>query len=164
MNYSTKQNRTERTGMVPVSSTECIAWLAVFMTEAVAIVTLNIITIIVFMRNRSLRKRSMYLVIHLVVADVLVGGLSVVTNSVLFLGDLCSFWQYHVTPSEFWKRVIYSMNVLFLMTSPANLAAISLERMHATFFSVQASRHRQMDLWSNYCSHLGFSCAGNNCF
>ena len=58
------------------SSSECIAWLTVFITESVAIVTVNILTIIIFIRNRSLCKRSMYLVINLAVADMLVGGFS----------------------------------------------------------------------------------------
>ena len=50
------------------------------MTEAVAIVTLNIITIIVFMQNRSLRKCSTYLAINLAVADLFVGGISEVMD------------------------------------------------------------------------------------
>ena len=41
------------------------------------IVTLNLCTIIVFIRNRNLRKRSTYLVINLAVIDMLVGGVAV---------------------------------------------------------------------------------------
>ena len=79
---SNQRNITEHNGteLFQYSSTECIAWLAVFMTEAVAIVTLNIITIIIFMKNRSLRKRKMYLVINLAVADLFVGVFAEVMN------------------------------------------------------------------------------------
>ena len=55
---------------------ECVTWLAVGLTECVAIVALNIITIVVFIKNRNLSKRSTYLVISLAVADVLVGGVN----------------------------------------------------------------------------------------
>ena len=147
MNYSYQRNRTEQNGpdRYLFSSTECVAWLAVFMTEAVAIVTLNILTIIVFMKNRSLRKRSMYLVINLAVADVFVGGFSNVTASVLLLGEMCSFWQYFSSLSGIWISVIMSMNLLFLLTSLTNLAAISLERLHATFFPF---KHRVIGKWT----------------
>ena len=56
-------------------TSECIAWLAVSVTESVIIVSVNLLTIIVFMRNRNLRKRSTCLVINLTVVDMLVGVL-----------------------------------------------------------------------------------------
>ena len=52
----------------------CIAWLTVFGIEAVAIVTLNALTIIVYLKERSLRKRSMYLMINLAFADMFTGA------------------------------------------------------------------------------------------
>ena len=48
-----------------LSLSNCIPWMTVGLAESVAIVTLNLYTIIVFMKNRNLRKRSMYLVINL---------------------------------------------------------------------------------------------------
>ena len=57
-----------------LSLSECIAWMNVGLAESVAIVTLNLCTIIVFIRNRNLRKRSTYLVINLAVIDMFVGG------------------------------------------------------------------------------------------
>jgi len=146
MNYSNQLNRTElKEGLLPYSSAECIAWLTVFMTEAVAIVTFNIITIIVFMRNRSLRKRSMYLVINLAVADMLVGGFSeVMAFFFLGAGMGCDFWQYNVTSYGFWDNVILSMETLFTTCSLTNIAAISLERVHATFLPFT---HRVIGKW-----------------
>ena len=125
------------------SSTECIAWLAIFMTAAVAIVTFNIITIIVFMRNRSLRKRSMYLVINLAVADMFVGGFSGVIDF-LGTGNTCNFWQYNVPYGGIWDYVILNTRLLFPVTSLSNIAAISLERLHATFFPF---KHRVIRKW-----------------
>ena len=65
--HSQQQNTTSSFVMLSVS--ECIAWLTVFGMEAVVIVTLNVLTIIVYLKERSLRKRSMYLVINQAVAD-----------------------------------------------------------------------------------------------
>ena len=54
------------------SSSECIAWLTMFGIETAAIVALNVLTIIVYLKERRLRKRSMYLVINQAVADIFV--------------------------------------------------------------------------------------------
>ena len=58
------------------SSSECITWFALFLTESVAIVTVNLLSIIIFIKNSNLRTRAMYLVINLTVADNFVGGIS----------------------------------------------------------------------------------------
>ena len=48
-NASSQQYETQNeTSFLEISSSECIAWLTVLMSESVAIVTLNILTIIVF--------------------------------------------------------------------------------------------------------------------
>ena len=99
------------------SSSECITWFAVLLTVSVAIVTVNLISIILFIKNRSLRTRAMYLVINLTIADMLVGGFS---NFYLF--------QY----------LIYTCDSL------TNIAAISLDRMHAT---IRPFRHRLIKKW-----------------
>ena len=59
-----------------LSSTECITWLVVFLTESVAIVTVNPLTIVIFIKNSNLRTRSLYLVIHFTVADLFFGVFS----------------------------------------------------------------------------------------
>ena len=122
------------------SSTDCIAWLAVYFTESVVIVTLNLVTIIVFMKSRSLRKRSLYLVINLAVADMLCGGFSQATEFSLLGADYCNFWKdyfynYGIT------RVLFA---LFPFTSLLNITVISLDRVHATF---RPFRHRVIKGW-----------------
>ena len=140
INVSNQQNGTQNeTSFQEISSSECIAWLTVFMTESVPIVTLNILTVIVFIKNRSLRKRSMYLVINLAVADIFVGGCSEITPFVL-LGESCAFWNTQRLP----LLVQIYMQYLFQVASLTNLAAISLERAHATF---RPFRHRIIKKW-----------------
>ena len=123
------------------SSADCIAWLAVYTTESVAVVTLNLVTIVVFMKSRSLRKRSLYLVINLSVADMLCGGFSQAVTDFSFLGSYyCNFWKdYFYT-----NRVTKVLYTLFPFTSLLNITVISLERVHATF---RPFRHRIIKGW-----------------
>ena len=59
------------------SASECIPWLVVLIIECLAIVILNIITIVVFVKKkRQLQRRSTYLIIHLAIVDLLVGAVS----------------------------------------------------------------------------------------
>ena len=57
-----------------ISSTECSTWLTVYLTITVAIVAVNLLSIILFVKNSNLRTRTMYLVINLTVVDMFVGG------------------------------------------------------------------------------------------
>ena len=85
---------------------------------------------IVYLKERSLRKRTMYLVINQVVADVFVAGCVITWFS--FLRKKCKFWTINFLnfPSVIGFHVWYR---LILLASVKNLAPISLERMHATF-------------------------------
>ena len=112
------------------------------LTECAAIVTLNVITIIVFIKNRNLRKRSTYLVINLAVADMLVGGIA--THDVFFLvGADCSVWKYN-SIKNWADYVLFVLIGLFVLSSLTNIAAISFERLHAT---LRPFRHRLIKKW-----------------
>ena len=144
VNSSNQQNGTQNeTSLQWLSSSECIAWLTVMMAQSVAIVTLNILTIIVFIKNRGLRKRSMYLVINLAVADMFVGGYAGAWHFFYF-GALCSFWQNNLSYFGLCYSVLYGVSNTFMLTSITNLAAISLERLHATF---RPFKHRVIKKW-----------------
>ena len=116
------------------SASECIAWQTVFGIEAAAIVTLNALTIIVYLKEHSLRKRSMYLVINLAVADMFVGGR--VIYSFLFWGTICDFWTINLFSNLSYFLILAMLNV-FPIVSLVNLTAISLERAHATFHPIK---------------------------
>ena len=70
-NHSQKLNLTSSSALFTPGKSEYIAWLTVLGIEALAMVTLNALVIITYLRERSLRKRSMYLVINQAVADML---------------------------------------------------------------------------------------------
>ena len=125
-----------------LSLSECIPWMTVGLTESVAIVTLNLCAIIVFIKNRNLRKRSTYLVINLAVIDMFVGGIAV---SYLFYlpGIVCNLWKWEsieVGTSIFTVILI----ALFPFVSLTNIAIIALERAHATFCPL---KHRVLKKW-----------------
>ena len=124
-----------------VSSSECIIWFTVFTAEFVAIVTVNLLAIILFIKNRNLRTRSMYLVISLTVADMLVGVLSGGYVQFYFL-QRCRLIKLNLS----WK-VDFSLSgfhFFFPFVSLTNIAMISLERFHATF---RPFRHRLIKRW-----------------
>ena len=117
-------------------TSECIVWFAIFVTESVIIVSVNLLTIIVFTRNRNLRRRSTCLVINLTVADMFVG---VLFGVAIFPFLPCSLFADNVD-------TILSPLVLMLLllASVTNIAVISIERMHATFRPI---RHRVIKKW-----------------
>ena len=125
-----------------VSSSECIIWFIVFIAEFVAIITVNLLSIILFIKNRSLRTHSMYLVVSLIVADMLVGGLSGSVSQLDLLRN-CHFVNVSLV---YLKVIIVIRNLLlfFPFVSLTNIAMISLERFHATF---RPFKHRLIKSW-----------------
>ena len=109
---------------------ECITWITVLFAASFATVTLNAITIFIFIKNRNLRNRSAYLIINLAVADMLVGGFSTFDLS-YFYGQICNIWK---SDSGIIFHLRIAIALLFLVCSLANVTAISLERVHATFW------------------------------
>ncbi|XP_068690480.1 substance-K receptor-like isoform X2 [Montipora foliosa] len=128
-----------------VSRSECITWQLVLYTVLATIVTLNGLSIIVFLRDRSLRKRHMYLVINLTVADLFTGLFSppILVQNLSFLcleGDIF-LWKFRFPVENLTTTIISGLPVFFLHSSVVNLAVISLERLHATF---RPFKHRLM--------------------
>ena len=124
-----------------VSSSGCIIWFTVFTAEFVAIVTVNLLAILLFIKNRSLRTRSMYLVISLTVADMLVGVLSGCYVQFFFLLQ-CGLIKLNLS----WEVgfALSGFSSFFLLVSLTNIAVISLERFHATF---RPFNHRLIKSW-----------------
>ena len=128
-----------------VSRSECITWQLVLYTVSATIVILNGLSIIVFLRDRSLRKRHMYLVINLTVADLFVGLISppILVSNLSFLcleGDIF-LWKSWFAAENLTTSIFESLAMFFWHSSVVNLAVISLERLHATF---RPFKHRLM--------------------
>ena len=134
-----------------ISSSECVAWLTVYGVEAVAIVMLNALTALIYLKERSLRKPNMYLLINLTIADILIGGVLIL--NVWFFGSDCNFWTSDL--NELSNLVIIALFRFFPLASATNLAAISLERVHAIFrpFAHRLVKKKK-NLWSSCCGCL----------
>ena len=118
----------KRLSRFPIS--QCLPWIPVLSVECLAIVIVNIITIIVFLKQHQLQRRSLYLIIHLAVVDLLVGGISGPVQIAL-LGVDCGLWEPGESLKGFWTRL--PIRNVFPFASLINLTALSLERLHATF-------------------------------
>ena len=115
-----------------LSLSECIPWMTVGLVESVAIVTINLCTIIVFIRNHNLRKRSTYLVINLAVIDMFVGGVATVDDLFYLSGTACNLWKFHSVENG---TIIFInvLSALFPLGALTSMTIIALERLHATF-------------------------------
>ena len=102
-------------------------WEKVLLIEFIVIAIINVFTVVAFVRNRHLRKRTTYLIINLTVADLLVGAVS---------GQLKIFGPDFDRGNGFsWQEfIILTSRHIFPFASQANLSLISLERLHATLF------------------------------
>ena len=130
-----------------ISSTECSTWLAVLLTVTVAVVAVNLLSIVLFVKNSNLRTRAMYLVINLTVADMFVGGIAIFDVVFQFLLYGCE--SENILQSFFkreWQAVSFTtINMWLPLTSVTGIAVISLDRMHATF---RPFRHRNIKKWA----------------
>ena len=121
----------------PTSS--CIPWCAVLSIECLAIVILNITTIIVFVKQRQLQRKSTYLIIHLAIADLLVGAISGPMQVYAIMAE-CYGKIWDIT----FSRISLAIRPFFPFASLVNLAFISLERVHATY---RPFKHRLIKKW-----------------
>ena len=121
----------------PTSS--CIPWCAVLSIECLAIVILNITTITVFVKQRQLQRKSTYLIIHLAIADLLVGAISGPMQVHAFMA-FCYEEVWDIT----FSRISLAIRPFFVFASLVNLAFISLERVHATY---RPFKHRLIKKW-----------------
>ncbi|CAH3127269.1 unnamed protein product [Pocillopora meandrina] len=115
--------------MQPFSLTlQCIPWLVVLIIECLAIVILNIITILVFVKKkRQLQRQSTYLIIHLTIVDLLVGAVCGPLQIEIKMEWYCSLWNYR-------RKTIWSNLSLFFICVSYILIVIK----------VRCSRHPQI--------------------
>ena len=139
-----------------LSSSECITWFAVVLIVSLAIVTVNLLSIILFIKNSDLRTRGMYLVINLTVADTLVGVISSLQFLLLQSNECKNAYSLNVRFNSF-------LFYWFPLTSLTNIAVISLDRMPCDISSIQASSCQKMGLRGNNFCCLGFSWNDINC-
>ena len=147
---SSTLDATQQKVMIPaLGASQCITWFVVLTTECLATVILNIFTIIVFVKQRQLQRRSTYFIIHLAFVDFLVGAVSGPLNLAWRMATFCNLWENpfgedttFVITSPYIIQDAFTL--LFYFISILNLAVISLERLHATLCPLN---HRLLGNW-----------------
>ena len=132
-----------------IPSAECSTWYAVSLTINVAVVSVNLLSIIVFIKNSNLRTRAMYLAINLTVVDMFVGGSATSFIVLLFLLYGCGAGStvFIFIAAREWPPILlvfFMIDTWVSLTSLTGIAVISLDRMHATF---RPFRHRNTEKW-----------------
>ena len=77
--------------ILPASN--CIQWVIIGIIECLAIVILNLITVVLFVKQHQLQRRSRYLIIHLAIIDLLVGGASGPLFIINGMSNPCFHWE-----------------------------------------------------------------------
>ena len=113
-------------------------------SSCLAIVILNTVTVVVFVKKkRQLQRRSTYLIIHRAIVDLLVGAVSGPLQIEIGMSQFFPLWNYRQKTISS-QHLSFAFVYLFSSTSLTNLTAISLERLHATFCPF---RHRFVRKW-----------------
>ena len=131
-------NNTSPTEEVP-SKQEGIAICSVFVLEAVLIVVGNLLTIVLFAMNKDLRKKSLYLVINMAFADLVLGALFLPAR-IYLVGDEYYLWTASVNLPAFYG-FFNIVDTAFLQGSLISAALISVERFHAIYWPL---KHRTL--------------------
>lgn len=142
---NTTSNSTYERTRSAILTSDCTTLLVMLISECLAIVILILFTIIVFTKRRHLHRRSKFLVINLAIVDFLVGLVSVPALAMIRVWYFCYERDHNNAQTREYKiLVLVILRDLFPLTSLVNLAAISLERLHATFFPF---KHRFTKKW-----------------
>lgn len=109
------------------SKAEGIEWCSAFAMEAVLIVAGNLLTIVLFALHRNLRKKSLFFVVKMAFADLIVGALTV-PHYIYRTGNDYQLWT---TNAHTFIRTI-SLTIALI-----SAALISGERFYAIYWSLK---------------------------
>ena len=113
------------------SKAEGIVWCSVFSLLSVFIVVGNLLTIVFFVVKKKLRKKSLFLVINMAFADLMLGALVIPLDIYIGLGMYYKLWSGNVNLSfSYFYETVY-----FISLAASLLCAtfISCERFYAIY-------------------------------
>ena len=135
----TSENATDSSRIVP-SKAESIALCTAFIFTSIFIVVGNLLTIVLFAVNRTLRKRSLFLVINMACADLMIGTVSLPIYIYGVGGDF-QLWKSCWTMS---LRIFFTtFDMFFSQASLVSAAFISGERFYAIYWPF---KHRTISM------------------
>ena len=113
------------------SKAQGIAVVTALMFESGLIVMGNVLTIILFAGEKKLRKKSLFLVVNMALADVMLGAVSLPLWVYFLVGPYYLLWTAKTNTA-----VVYSFNFLdttFSQSSLISAVFISCERFYAVY-------------------------------
>ena len=119
----------------PISRPEGVAWCIVFSLLSVFIVVGNLLTVTLFAVNKRVRKKSLFFVINMASADLMLGTLGLPTYAIRLL--LTSTEYYLLSTRKMNWTLIYVCNssiTLSCFVSHISACLISCERFYAIHF------------------------------
>ena len=136
MSTTTGSNNTSSSSSELSSKTEGIAFCTVFAVEAVG----NLLTIVLFAMNRNLRKKSLFLVINMSFADLILGSLCM-PFYIYLVGVHYQLWTERL--QNFVGILFRIIDILFSQASIISATLISVERLYAIFWPL---KHRTLSM------------------
>ncbi|XP_078368392.1 adenosine receptor A3-like [Oculina patagonica] len=132
------ENATDSSMTVP-SKAEGIAWCSAFILTSLFIVVGNLLAIILFAYNKTLRKKSFFLVINMAFADLMLGALSIPFYVWYHLGWDFQLWTVSMSmPLAYFFAIVDNVSMVATLISAA---FISGERFYAIYWPF---RHRTL--------------------
>ena len=114
------------------SQTQGIALVIAFMVESRLILRGNVLAIILFLQEKKLRKKSLFLVMNMALADVMLGAVALPLYY-LIVGHDYQLWTAKATH----KSIFYFLDTTFSQSSLVSAGFISCERFYAVFWPLK---------------------------
>ena len=117
------------------SKTQGIAMVIAFMFESGLIVMGNVLTLILFAREKKLRKKSLFLVMNMALADVMLGAVSLPLWVYFSAGPGYQLWT--ATKNAPISYSFYFLDTTFSQSSLISAVFISCERFYAVYWPLK---------------------------
>ena len=125
------------------SKSEGIALCSVFMLSSVLIIAGSLLALVLFAVNKTLRRKSLFLVMNMAFADLMLGTFSV-PFYIYFVGDAYQLWT---AKFGLHLMVFRCIDTMFLFGSYLSAAFISCERFYAVYWPFH---HRSLSTRTYY--------------
>ena len=132
--FITSYNKTSTSSTIkdfPSQAQEGVSLVSAFIFESVMIVGGNLLTIILFVREKKLRKKRLFLVMNMALADVMLGAVSLPLFVYLLVGPYYHLWA--ASKSTFNFYLFHFLDVTFSQSSLISAVFISCERFYAVY-------------------------------
>ena len=136
----TMENASAFTRRFP-SKAEGIALCSALSLSLVLIIAGNLLTLVPFAVTKPLRRKSLFLVLNMAFADLMLGAFTL-PFYIFFVGGDYQLWTVKYDSEHMTYQIFYtSLDYIFLFSSYISAASISCERFYAVFWPF---KHRSL--------------------